>query len=45
MNLGSVLKAYDGGIPFDDWYSKFKLVAKYSGWKDSATQLAMFVLG
>jgi hypothetical protein len=44
VKLESVLKAYDGRIPFDDWYSKFKLVAKYSEWKDSAIQLAMWVL-
>ena len=27
MKLESVLKAYDGGNPLDDWYSKFNLVA------------------
>jgi len=44
VKLESVLKAFDGAVPFDDWYSKFKLVAKFSGWSDPQIMLGMLVL-
>ncbi len=44
LKFESILKSFDGTVPFDDWYSKFKLVSKFSGWSDESSMLAMLVL-
>lgn len=44
IKLESVLRQYDGNTDFDDWYSKFKIVAKFSSWESDDAKLAMLVL-
>jgi hypothetical protein len=44
IKLDAILRNFDGSQHFDEWFTKFKLVARYSDWTDERTCVAMLVL-
>ena len=44
IKLDAILRNFDGSQHFDEWFTKFKLVARYSNWLDEQTCVAMLVL-
>ena len=44
IKLDAILRNFDGSQHFDEWFTKFKLVARYSNWLDEETCVAMLVL-
>jgi len=43
IKLDSVLRNFEGSKSFDEWFTKFSLVARYSRWEHEETLVAMLV--